>query len=343
MENDSVNHPSHYEWLREKCGIEVIDITRHMNFDLGNAVKYILRAGKKCLKKDARQAKVEDLRKAIWYINDEIARFTKNNPELSKNSVCANNAHTVKDGKIEFHTKVSGIAFGESYKEDCRTAVLTKTTHSITDGSTEVGSRNTIGIRLDLVTYVDGYGDIKTCYEVVINGSRNLKGFCPTDFTTVYTTYHTDVTDLIKLVSKIGGMLPAFQDVVEAEQFFEKSVNLADLGNPDPEHLSIEFKKCLFSLSDAPDYEVYENVLVRYGEFCSISVNKLADTIFVSILKKTKEVESKTTYSTKSSDIDTIVDFVYTLPSDSSDWSSLFEHYFKIAPLCATKILKSKS
>ena len=42
-----VDHPSHYCWLKELCGIEVIDITRHLDFDLGNAVKYILRAGRK--------------------------------------------------------------------------------------------------------------------------------------------------------------------------------------------------------------------------------------------------------------------------------------------------------
>ena len=46
-EYDQVNHPSHYTWLKDKCGIEVIDITRHLDFDLGNAIKYILRAGKK--------------------------------------------------------------------------------------------------------------------------------------------------------------------------------------------------------------------------------------------------------------------------------------------------------
>ena len=44
---DNVNHPPHYTWLKDKCGIEVIDITRHMGFCLGNAIKYILRAGHK--------------------------------------------------------------------------------------------------------------------------------------------------------------------------------------------------------------------------------------------------------------------------------------------------------
>ena len=36
---DKVNHPSHYTWLKNLCGIEVIDITRHMGFNLGNVVK----------------------------------------------------------------------------------------------------------------------------------------------------------------------------------------------------------------------------------------------------------------------------------------------------------------
>ena len=44
---DKVNHPSHYTWLKDLCGIEVIDITRHMNFNLGNCIKYVLRAGHK--------------------------------------------------------------------------------------------------------------------------------------------------------------------------------------------------------------------------------------------------------------------------------------------------------
>lgn len=63
--NDAVNHPSHYTWLKDKVGIEVIDITRHLDFDLGNAIKYILRAGHK-------QDAIEDLQKAIWYLNDKI-------------------------------------------------------------------------------------------------------------------------------------------------------------------------------------------------------------------------------------------------------------------------------
>lgn len=67
---DPVNHPSHYNTLPTVCSecghpIETIDVVRHLDFDLGNAIKYLWRAG---LKGDA----VQDLEKAIWYIQDEI-------------------------------------------------------------------------------------------------------------------------------------------------------------------------------------------------------------------------------------------------------------------------------
>jgi hypothetical protein len=80
MKEDMVNHPSHYTWLKEKCGIEVIDITRHLDFDIGNAVKYLLRAGHK---EEADMTSIEktiqDLEKAIWYINDKIKMIKDEN------------------------------------------------------------------------------------------------------------------------------------------------------------------------------------------------------------------------------------------------------------------------
>lgn len=73
-ENENVEHPSHYTWLKDKCGIEVIDIVRHLDFDLGNALKYILRAGHKHEEGYTNSQKaIEDLKKAIWYIKDKIA------------------------------------------------------------------------------------------------------------------------------------------------------------------------------------------------------------------------------------------------------------------------------
>jgi hypothetical protein len=65
---DQVNHPQHY--TTHPSGIEAIQITRHMNFNLGNAIKYIWRAGIKDQSKT-----VQDLEKAIFYIKDEINRL----------------------------------------------------------------------------------------------------------------------------------------------------------------------------------------------------------------------------------------------------------------------------
>ncbi|MEU6765882.1 DUF3310 domain-containing protein [Streptomyces sp. NPDC046853] len=67
LEKDDINHPAHYTWLPN--GLEVIDITEHMNFSLGNVVKYVLRAGHKT------DDPVTDLRKAAWYIEREISRL----------------------------------------------------------------------------------------------------------------------------------------------------------------------------------------------------------------------------------------------------------------------------
>ncbi len=64
--SDVVNHPKHYN--AHASGIECIEIVRHMNFNRGNAIKYIWRAGDK-------GNEIEDLQKAIWYLNDEIARL----------------------------------------------------------------------------------------------------------------------------------------------------------------------------------------------------------------------------------------------------------------------------
>lgn len=64
--DDPVNHPPHY--TNHPSGVECITITKHFNFCVGNAVKYLWRAG---LKGDA----VEDLKKAAWYIDREIQRL----------------------------------------------------------------------------------------------------------------------------------------------------------------------------------------------------------------------------------------------------------------------------
>ena len=68
---EAVDHPKHYN--AHPSGVECIDVVRHMNFNLGNVVKYLWRAGEKDPAKH-----LEDLKKAAWYLNDEIERLSKN-------------------------------------------------------------------------------------------------------------------------------------------------------------------------------------------------------------------------------------------------------------------------
>lgn len=67
--SDSVNHPKHY--TSHPSGIECIQVTEHMTFNCGNAVKYLWRNGLK----DG-NPNVQDLHKALWYINREIERLS---------------------------------------------------------------------------------------------------------------------------------------------------------------------------------------------------------------------------------------------------------------------------
>lgn len=72
--DDNVNHPKHY--TSHPSGIECIEITRHYCFSIGNAIKYLWRAGlKKELGLEDKQKEIEDLNKAIWYINDRIKQL----------------------------------------------------------------------------------------------------------------------------------------------------------------------------------------------------------------------------------------------------------------------------
>ncbi len=68
---DNVNHPSHYN--SHPSGIECIQVTRHLNFNVGNAIKYLWRAG---IKDETKH--IEDIKKAIWYLQDEIKRLEDN-------------------------------------------------------------------------------------------------------------------------------------------------------------------------------------------------------------------------------------------------------------------------
>lgn len=105
---DNVNHPPHYCSSNAVCAkcehpIECIDVTRHLNFNMGNAIKYLWRANFK--------NGIEDLQKALWYINDEIAKQT---PKIKLTTTGIDNPEEdrgrglqIKDGKV---TGFDGVA-----------------------------------------------------------------------------------------------------------------------------------------------------------------------------------------------------------------------------------------
>lgn len=71
---DKVNHPSHY--TSHPSGYECIDITEHYDFCIGNAIKYLWRAGLKTEQGYNDVGKeIEDLKKAVWYINRKIQKL----------------------------------------------------------------------------------------------------------------------------------------------------------------------------------------------------------------------------------------------------------------------------
>ena len=69
--NDAVNHPTHYN--SHPSGVEAITVVEHMNFNVGNAMKYLWRSEHK--------NGLEDLKKALWYIDREIQRVERTTPK----------------------------------------------------------------------------------------------------------------------------------------------------------------------------------------------------------------------------------------------------------------------
>ena len=71
MEKENVNHPKHYN--SHPSGVECIDIIRHYDFNIGSAIKYLWRHGLKVTdNRSETEMSIEDLKKAVWYIEDEI-------------------------------------------------------------------------------------------------------------------------------------------------------------------------------------------------------------------------------------------------------------------------------
>lgn len=105
--NDNVEHPAHYK--AHASGVECIQITEHMNFCLGNAVKYIWRA-------DEKGNAIEDLKKAAWYIEREIQR---RQPESDEEPIISWSFADSAEPKITFtargiNNETFGVFMGEA-------------------------------------------------------------------------------------------------------------------------------------------------------------------------------------------------------------------------------------
>lgn len=107
--NDQINHPKHY--TSDPSGIECIDITRYRNFNIGNAIKYLWRAG---LKEDKDRKlidkQVEDLNKAVWYLVDEIHRLggrcTVKTDSI--NTCLPIDNESIINATLNYHEKING-------------------------------------------------------------------------------------------------------------------------------------------------------------------------------------------------------------------------------------------
>lgn len=106
--NDQINHPKHY--TSDPSGIECIDITRHRNFNIGNAIKYLWRAG---LKEDKDRKlidkQIEDLNKAVWYLVDEIHRLGSRCTVKtdSINTCLPIDNESIIDAALNYHEKIN--------------------------------------------------------------------------------------------------------------------------------------------------------------------------------------------------------------------------------------------
>ena len=80
---DNVNHPTYYN--SHPSGVECIEITEHYSFCVGNAIKYLWRAG---LKKDGTltdiDKEIEDVQKAAWYVQRHLENLQKKKKQMAE-------------------------------------------------------------------------------------------------------------------------------------------------------------------------------------------------------------------------------------------------------------------
>jgi len=111
---EHVNHPAHYQ---RKDGIECIDIIRHYVCDIANALKYLMRAGKKQeMGMEDAEKEIEDLKKALWYIEDYqnshcYHHVAEVKPKLIDNYIHDITGHTVAEITTGYTDKISLAIF----------------------------------------------------------------------------------------------------------------------------------------------------------------------------------------------------------------------------------------
>ncbi|QSL99846.1 hypothetical protein SEA_ODAY_103 [Gordonia phage ODay] len=108
-EHDSVNHPQHY--TDHPSGVECIQITEHMGFCLGNAVKYIWRA-------DLKGNAIEDLEKARWYLDREIAMRYRTEAPGCYCAVCVPDFSGMRLCRLCGDKRCPGASDHRKHKED---------------------------------------------------------------------------------------------------------------------------------------------------------------------------------------------------------------------------------
>ena len=114
MKQEQVNHPKHYN--SHPNGIECIDIIRHYTCDIANALKYLWRAGLKPeMGKEDAEKEIEDLKKALWYIEDFKNHFNHPYCILERRQAIK---QIVKDV-----TGYSTTQIGRGYDENIKTAI----------------------------------------------------------------------------------------------------------------------------------------------------------------------------------------------------------------------------
>ena len=111
---DNVNHPTHY--TSHPSGVECIEITEHYSFCVGNAIKYLWRAG---LKKDGTlddiDKEIEDVQKAAWYVQRHLENLQKKKKQMTEEEL---NRKFNEAARVQVEAEAEGILKGSVIMKD---------------------------------------------------------------------------------------------------------------------------------------------------------------------------------------------------------------------------------